>query len=85
MLLKFQDLWNLTNVFIKNLWKYLFKCFPMVFLSSVGWVNQGVTFLIVPPKDGFSICGHVSHAHEVLFHYQKYPQPCIKFNYHDSI
>jgi hypothetical protein len=55
------------------------------FKSSMGWINQGVTFLIVPPKDGFLICGHVSYGHEVLFHYQKYPQPCIKFHYYDSI
>jgi hypothetical protein len=36
---------------IKKLWKCLFKCFLWFF--KVQWVeeNQGVTFLVVPPKD----------------------------------
>jgi hypothetical protein len=54
MLLKFHNLWNLINVLIKKIWKYLFKYFLWFF--KVQWVqeNQGVMFLVVPPKDGLT-------------------------------
>jgi hypothetical protein len=55
ILLKFKNLWNLINVLInKKIWKYLFKCFLWIF--KVQWVqeNQGVTFLMVSPKDVFT-------------------------------
>jgi hypothetical protein len=38
-LLKFQNLWNLINVLIKNIWKYLFKCVLYIFKSSMGPKN----------------------------------------------
>jgi hypothetical protein len=52
--MKFQNLWNLLNVFIEILWKYLFKCFLWFF--KFWWVqeNQNVMFPMVPPKDGFA-------------------------------
>jgi hypothetical protein len=39
------------NVFQKQLWKCSFKCFLWFF--KVQWVgeNQGVMFIMVPPKD----------------------------------
>jgi hypothetical protein len=39
---------------LKKLWKYLLKCFPWFF--KVRWVqkNQGLTFLMVLPKDAFT-------------------------------
>jgi hypothetical protein len=51
ILLKFQNLWNLINVpVLKKLWKYLFKCFLWFFKVWWDQENQGVTFLLVPPK-----------------------------------
>jgi hypothetical protein len=51
ILLRFQNLWNLIYIFLKKLWKGSFKCLLRFF--KVLWVheNQGVTFLVVPPKD----------------------------------
>jgi hypothetical protein len=48
ILLKFQNLWNLINVFMKKNWKCLFKCFLWFF--KIQWVqgNQAVMFLVVP-------------------------------------
>jgi len=37
---------------LKKLWKYSFKCDFSKFNESKK--NQGVTFLMVPPKDGFA-------------------------------
>jgi hypothetical protein len=54
IVLRFQNLWNLINVLKNNLWKCSFTCFLWFF--KIKWVqeNQGVTFLVVPPKDGLA-------------------------------
>jgi hypothetical protein len=48
ILLTFQNLWNLIDVFQKNYENVQFKCFLWFF--KVRWVheNQGLTFLMVP-------------------------------------
>ncbi len=62
ILLGFQNLWNLINVFIKrNLWKCSLKSFLWFF--KIRWVekNQGVMFLVVPPKDGLAYKSYLLH------------------------
>jgi hypothetical protein len=56
ILLGFQNLWNLINVFINIfLWKCTFRCFLWFF--KVRWVqeNQSLTFLVVAPKNGVAL------------------------------
>jgi hypothetical protein len=50
ILLKFQNLWNLINILIKKLRKYLLKCF--LWFLKVWWVQKIKVwrFLMVPPK-----------------------------------
>ncbi len=53
-LLKFQNLYNLINVFNKNIYYCFLMCF--LYFSKVWWVlkNEGVTFLVVPPNHTFT-------------------------------
>jgi hypothetical protein len=54
ILLKIQNLWNLINLLIKKIYEnILFMC--LLWFFKVQWVkeNQGVTFLVVSPKDAF--------------------------------
>jgi hypothetical protein len=62
---KIQNLWNLINILIKKIWKYVFKCFLWCF--KIRWVqeNQGVTFLVVSPNNVFA------HLHNQLTHVKK--------------
>jgi hypothetical protein len=67
---------ELNKYIQKNLWKYSFKCFLWFF--KVQWVqkNQGVTFLMVSPKDKIACDHHTLRAFFLLL-------PCVRVYEYD--
>jgi len=54
ILLEFQNLWNLINLFIKIFYGKLIKIFPMIFQSLIGLGKSRFDVPSGPLKDAFA-------------------------------